>query len=173
VAYVASNGAKRVHALDTRLRGILRPQKWSCYTGGMTPQHSLASLSDAALLAHVGTLAERERHVTAEVIASLAELDARRLYLGAGCSSLFTYCTEVLYLSEHAAYGRIEAARAARRFPLFLNRRGPLHPDWLPPLRSHFAARAATFADSGATRRGSGHAHGRVSAGAAADERQP
>jgi hypothetical protein len=60
----------------------------------MTPQHSLASLSDAALLAHVGTLAERERHVTAEVIASLAELDARRLYLGAGCSSLFTYCTE-------------------------------------------------------------------------------
>jgi 5-methylcytosine-specific restriction endonuclease McrA len=122
VAYVASNGAKRVHALDTRLRGILRPQKWSCYTGGMTPQHSLASLSDAALLAHVGTLAERERHVTAEVIASLAELDARRLYLGAGCSSLFTYCTEVLYLSEHAAYGRIEAARAARRFPLILTR---------------------------------------------------
>jgi hypothetical protein len=30
--------------------------------------------------------------------------------------------------------------------PSFLNRRGPLHPDWLPPLRSHFAARAAAFA---------------------------
>ena len=48
------------------------------------------------------------------------ELDVRRLYLGEGCSSLFTYCTQVLHLSEHAAYGRIEAARAARRFPVIL-----------------------------------------------------
>ena len=55
------------------------------------------------------------------LIASLAELDSRRLYLGAGCSSLFTSCTQVLHLSEHAAYGRIEAARAARRFPLILD----------------------------------------------------
>jgi hypothetical protein len=45
------------------------------------------------------------------------ELDARRLYLGEGCSSLFTYCTQVLHLAEGAAYNRIEAARAARRFP--------------------------------------------------------
>ena len=60
----------------------------------------------------------------ADLIASLAELDARRLYLGAGCSSLFTYCTEVLHLSEHAAYGPIEAARAAQRAapPLILAR---------------------------------------------------
>jgi hypothetical protein len=34
---------------------------------------------------------------------------------------LFTYCTQVLHLSEHAAYGRIEAARAARRFPEILS----------------------------------------------------
>ena len=38
------------------------------------------------------------------------------------CSSLFTYCTRVLRLSEHAAYGRIEAARAARRFPVVVER---------------------------------------------------
>jgi hypothetical protein len=86
------------------------------------PRSLAATLSDAALLVHVSRLAERERHVTADLIASLAELDARRLYLGAGCSSLFTYCTEILHLSEHAAYGRIEAARAARRFPLILAR---------------------------------------------------
>jgi hypothetical protein len=49
-------------------------------------------------------------------------MDARRLYLGEGSSSLFTYCTQVLHLSEHAAYGRIEAARAVRRFPLILER---------------------------------------------------
>ena len=30
------------------------------------------------------------------------------------------YCTQVLHLSEHAAYGRIEAARAARKFPVVL-----------------------------------------------------
>ena len=48
--------------------------------------------------------------------------DARRLYLAEGCSSLFTYCTQVLRLSEHAAYGRIEAARAARKYPVLLER---------------------------------------------------
>ena len=56
----------------------------------------------------------------AVLIALLAELDARRLYLAEGCSSLFTYCTQVLHLSEHASYHRIEAARAARRFPVIL-----------------------------------------------------
>ena len=63
----------------------------------------------------------REREATARLIALLAEVDERRLYLGEGCSSLFTYCTQALHLSEHAAYGRIEAARAARRFPVVLD----------------------------------------------------
>ena len=47
-------------------------------------------------------------------------MDARRLYLAEGYSSLFTYCTQALHLSEHAAYGRIETARAARRFPVVM-----------------------------------------------------
>jgi 5-methylcytosine-specific restriction endonuclease McrA len=81
---------------------------------------SCAALSDRDLLVTVKRLAERERQATAQLIALLSELDARRLYLGEGCSSLFTYCTQVLHLSEHAAYGRIEAARAARRFPVIL-----------------------------------------------------
>ncbi len=63
-----------------------------------------------------------EREATARLIALLAEFDARRLYLGQGCSSLFAYCTNVLYLSEHAAYHRIQAARAVRRFPVILGR---------------------------------------------------
>ena len=87
------------------------------------PISTVASLSDDALLAHVTTLAARERQATAELIASLAELDARRLYLGAGYSSVFTYCTQALHLSEHAAYGRIEAARLSRRIPAVI---GPL-----------------------------------------------
>lgn len=86
----------------------------------MTTISSLGDLTDAELLARVKHCAQDERQATAELIATLAEVDARRLYLGEGCSSLFTYCTQVLRLSEHAAYGRIEAARAARRFPVIL-----------------------------------------------------
>ena len=78
---------------------------------------SLNEMADEDLLRQVKNLARQERHATAQLIASLTELDARKLYLREGCSSLFTYCTQVLHLSEHAAYGRIEAARAARRFP--------------------------------------------------------
>src|SRR5207249_2146915 len=71
-------------------------------------------------LSSVNALACAERCATARLIAALGELDHRKLFLGQGCSSLFTYCTQVLHLSEHAAYGRIEAARAARRFPVVL-----------------------------------------------------
>jgi hypothetical protein len=74
---------------------------------------SLKKLADRDLIAEVKRLAKVERASTA----ALGEMDARRLYLGEGCSSLFVYCTQVLHLSEHAAYGRIEAARAIRRFP--------------------------------------------------------
>lgn len=81
-----------------------------------------SALSDDALVSEVARLAGHERQVTAQLVAMLAELDARRLYLPAGCSSLFTYCTQVLHLSEHAAYHRIEAARAGRRFPEILER---------------------------------------------------
>ena len=64
----------------------------------------------------------QERLATAQLVALLAEVDARKLYAQQSCSSLFTYCVQVLHFSEHAAYLRIEAARAARRFPVILDR---------------------------------------------------
>ena len=79
-------------------------------------------LSDADLVAEVLRLVRSARATTVSLVAHLAELDARRLYLGAGFSSLFTYRTAVLGLSESETYNRIEAARAARRFPLVLDR---------------------------------------------------
>ena len=82
---------------------------------------SLSHLTDHALLAEAQRVVAHERQATAQVIALLMELDARRLYLGEGYSSLFVYGTQVLHLSEHATYGRIEAARAARRFPVLLD----------------------------------------------------
>jgi hypothetical protein len=81
---------------------------------------SFADLSDDDLLAAVKRLAAAERDATAALVRSLMELDARRLHLGEGYSSLFTYCTQALHLTEGAAYNRIEAARAARRFPAIL-----------------------------------------------------
>ena len=48
-----------------------------------------SSLSDASLIEEVKRLAGCERQATAQLVAHLAELDARRLYLGAGYSSLF------------------------------------------------------------------------------------
>ena len=80
----------------------------------------LCQLSDRDLLTCVQRAAFVERSATKHLIALLGELDARRLYLGEGFSSLFTYCTQALHLSEHATYNRIEAARAARRFPVIL-----------------------------------------------------
>ena len=85
-------------------------------------QRSFAQLSDEALLAVTMELAERERYATAALIGVLMELDKRKLYLGEGCTSLFSYCTCILHLSEHAAYHRIAAARAAQQYPEILER---------------------------------------------------
>jgi hypothetical protein len=97
------------------------PQQRSRRVETTMPQRSMTNeignnsvLSDGELLAEVKRLTAIERHATSRLIAALGELDARRLYLSEGCWSLFTYCTQVLHLSEHAAYLRIEAARAAR-----------------------------------------------------------
>lgn len=81
---------------------------------------ALAALSDDELVERVKDLAAAERRASVALIRSLVEFDARRLYLREGCSSLFTYCTQVLHLSEGSAYNRIETARAARRYPRVL-----------------------------------------------------
>jgi len=83
-------------------------------------KHNPRALSNAELIAEVKNAASDERRATAALIALIAELEERQLFLGEGCGSLFVYCTRVLRLSEHAAYGRIAAARASRRFPVIL-----------------------------------------------------
>src|SRR5262245_15647816 len=82
--------------------------------------NTIASLSDADLLVETARAAAAARQSTAELVALLAEVDTRKLYLGRGYPSLFVYCTQVLRLSEAAAYLRITAARASRRFPIIL-----------------------------------------------------
>ena len=82
-----------------------------------TAGNAFATLSDDELVERVKDLAASERHASVALIRSLVEFDARKLYLRESCSSLFTYCTHVLHLSEGSAYNRIETARAARRYP--------------------------------------------------------
>jgi len=81
---------------------------------------SFRHLSDADLTKEGPRLLHNERHATATVVAWLMEFDLRRLYLPLGYSSLFIYCRQGLHMSESATYRRIEAARAASRFPCIL-----------------------------------------------------
>ena len=78
---------------------------------------SLSHLPDPVLLRGLAALIARDCRTTAELLAYLAEVDARRLYLPAGYPSMFLYCVQELHLSEDSAYKRIQAARVARRFP--------------------------------------------------------
>jgi hypothetical protein len=74
-------------------------------------------LSDQTLLRDLAERLARERGNTAELLADLAEVDARRLYAPAGYSTMRDYCIRELHLSQDAAYKRIQAARTAREFP--------------------------------------------------------
>ena len=79
--------------------------------------YDLTHLSDAVLLRDLKSVVAQERGATATVLAHIAEVDVRRLYVPAGFPSMFLYCVHELHLSEEAARKRIHAARAARRFP--------------------------------------------------------
>lgn len=80
----------------------------------------VAALSNGEVLAFAARAGDKERGGTVELIAALVEIDKRWLHLEEGHPSLYAYCTRQLKLSEHAAYGRITAARVVRRFPRVL-----------------------------------------------------
>ncbi len=79
--------------------------------------YSLFHLTDHILLQNLVALLSRDCGTTAELLAYLAEVDQRRLYLPAGYASMYLYCVHELGMSEDVAFKRIRAARAARRFP--------------------------------------------------------
>jgi len=81
---------------------------------------ALSTLSDEDLLLEIKTRTLQEREVTAQIIAALAEVDARQLYLARGFPSFFKYCTDDLHFTEHEAYDRMKVARAVRQWPLML-----------------------------------------------------
>jgi 5-methylcytosine-specific restriction endonuclease McrA len=79
--------------------------------------YKLDHLSDAVLLHALTALIARERATTADLLAHIAEVDARRLYAPAGYPSMVAYCVGEFRLSDDSAFRRIRAVRTARRFP--------------------------------------------------------
>jgi hypothetical protein len=121
VAFARALGVDAAQLRDRRSRGLQPSRETTMLQESMKDEIPLhRNLSDAELLNEVRGLASDERKATAQVVAALGELDARRLYRSEGYPSLFVYCTQALQLSEHAAYARIEAARASRKWPSVL-----------------------------------------------------
>ena len=81
-------------------------------------EECLEAMSDRDVVARLAQLLREERRLTAAVLLHLGEVEARRLYLPAACSSMHVYCVRVLAMSEDQAFKRIRAARAVRRFPV-------------------------------------------------------
>ena len=80
-------------------------------------RYALSHLADGVLLSRLFTLVARGCELIADMVAHIAEVDARRLYRPAGYPSMHAYCIGHLHMSEDAACKRITAARAARRCP--------------------------------------------------------
>jgi 5-methylcytosine-specific restriction endonuclease McrA len=79
--------------------------------------YSRSHLTDPGLLSVAATRVSLDRDTTAELLADLGEIDARKLYVPAGYDSMYGFCVHELRMSEDVACKRISAARAARRFP--------------------------------------------------------
>src|SRR6476620_6156096 len=86
----------------------------------MTLFSALAQLSDETLHGEVKRLVGRANTLSAELLAHLAEVEARGIHRERACSSLYTYCVYELCMSEDEAQRRCRAARLAREFPVLL-----------------------------------------------------
>jgi hypothetical protein len=70
----------------------------------MDNERPLRSVPDNELLRRLGSLVHQSRAVEHDLVAHIAEVDARKLYAREASSSMFSYCTNVLHLSEAEAY---------------------------------------------------------------------
>ena len=77
---------------------------------------TVSGLADDALLAQTRQLARIEQQLNVTVIDHLREIEARRLYLRRGFSSLFDYAVRELGYTDSAASRRINAMRLCKEF---------------------------------------------------------
>ncbi len=107
--------------------------------------YSLFHLADHVLLHDLKAIVARHRTTTAELLVHIAEVDERRLYLPAAYPSMYLYCVNELHMSEDSALKRIQAARAARKFPGIFDAvaEGRLHLSAVVLLAPHLTAENA------------------------------
>src|SRR5689334_11745192 len=112
----------------------------------MSVRYHLRGLGNSELLAGLSALARQSNELTAQLLAHLVELEERMLHLELGFPSLFSYCVEVLGMSEGAAGRRVAAARVCRRIPGVFERvaQGQVHLCALCALASHLTTDNAT-----------------------------
>ena len=105
----------------------------------MTNTSSLQQLDKQHLLRDFSALVEKDRRDTATLLAYIAEIDRRKLYLEHACPSMFAFCTTRFHMSEAIAAKRIRAGRAAYAFPCILDMvaRGELHLSGIHQLAGH------------------------------------
>jgi 5-methylcytosine-specific restriction endonuclease McrA len=82
---------------------------------------ALTQLTDAALHGELKRLTGSTNTLMAQLLAHLAEVEARGIHRERACSSLYTYCVYELRMSEDEAQRRCRAARLARQFPALLD----------------------------------------------------
>ena len=83
----------------------------------LPPTNQPKQLSNRALDDALLALVAQERACIADILAHLAEVDRRKMYVADGFASLFRYAVEHLHMTEAAAGHRITAARLLARFP--------------------------------------------------------
>ncbi len=107
--------------------------------------YSLSHLANHVLLHDLAALVSQDRTTTAALLAHLAEVDERRLYLPAAYSCMHACCVGELRMSEDAAFKRIQAARTAREFPAIFAAlaEGALNLTSVLLLRPHLTAETA------------------------------
>ncbi|MBZ0235508.1 MAG: hypothetical protein K8M05_24475 [Deltaproteobacteria bacterium] len=107
---------------------------------GVVRAFTFDQVSDDTLLGELAALVARDRETTVALLAYLAEVDERKLYLPAACSSMHAYCVSVLHFAEEVAFKRIRAARTARRFPAIFEAiaDGRMHVTGVVMLAPHF-----------------------------------
>ncbi len=111
----------------------------------MANGRALSSLTNQVLVRKLEVLIREGYKLDAEMLRFIGEVDRRRLYREHACSSMFSFCTERLGMSEDAAYKRIRVARAARALPIMLQylESGRIHISGLSVLAAHLTAENA------------------------------
>jgi hypothetical protein len=105
-------------------------------------RYDLSHLADQDVLSGTRRVVGASNQLCADLLAHLAEIEARGIHRAKACSSLYTYCIYELRFSEDAAFRRSSAARWVKAFPVLLDAvaSGELHLTGLLMLGPHLTA---------------------------------